>query len=161
MTSSSSRLTPYPISLHSHNLYNFTTDSGNQYALYFTDAAGYFNGNPIGENALTFGIELVKAASAPKLLDARIGATIAAFIGRTLEADQHLIILYICDTKDNRQYLRKYKFERWYHGYNDGSVVRLEIRNNHHLPAFLLHHRHHPAPAEISRAVIDLEVKLR
>ena len=103
MLFSSSRPTPYPISRRSHNLYGFTTDLGNQYALYFTDAAGYFNGNPIGENALTFGIELVEAGSAPGLPDVRIGATVAAFIGRTLEANQQLIILYTCDTKDNRQ----------------------------------------------------------
>ena len=47
--------------------------------------------------------ELVEAGSAPGLPDVRIGATVAAFIGRTLEANQQLIILYTCDTKDNRQ----------------------------------------------------------
>ncbi|QNE38975.1 hypothetical protein F1C16_05110 [Hymenobacter sp. NBH84] len=160
MTSNLLKPIPYKIKDSENGKdYYFITDKGYRYNLYYTDAQGYFGDNPIGENSLTFGLELV-GGELPRGIDPRIGATVAKFLAGTFNADTTLTILYVCDTKDEREFKRETRFDRWFKEYNDGSVVQRKIANKAKLPAYLFYHVNHPNPKAVDNAVLEITEKI-
>lgn len=75
-------------------------------------------------------------------LDKRIAATVVTIIKAFLDEKENVVV-YICDTSDNREKARFHKFTNWFRIYNDGSVIQLKgvIRagNTNILNALLIH----------------------
>lgn len=58
-------------------------------------------------------------------LDVNVSETIAAIFQEFLLMHDNNIALYICDSSDGRQDLRKRKFDEWYYKYQDDTFTKM------------------------------------
>jgi Family of unknown function (DUF6169) len=75
-------------------------------------------------------------------LDKRIAATVTTILKAFLNEKENVVV-YICDTSDNREKARFHKFINWFKAYNDGSIIQLRrvihAGNTNILNALLIH----------------------
>ncbi|MBK7883665.1 MAG: hypothetical protein IPJ81_07545 [Chitinophagaceae bacterium] len=117
---------PYKFSIVKNNYYEFTTQAGTKYACYFLSYANYFTEyKEIANKIYAFNIDiLVKVSKA--VIDPRIGYTIVKIIRTFLEGLQNAVV-YVCDTSDSQELMRKRKFDAWFRQHDDGTINRLVI----------------------------------
>lgn len=77
----------------------------------------------ISSYVYTFNIDVVKGDVRKAIGDDCVGITIAQVIRLFFEQIENVII-YVCDSLDNRQVARKRKFDRWFWQYNDGNIIK-------------------------------------
>lgn len=139
-----SDLQPYLISRINERSYTFTTSNDSDYHCYFFDFSSVFSDYPnLAPNVFGFNLELKhKPTDKKNGLDKRIAATIVIIIKTFLDEKENVVV-YICDTSDNREKARFHKFTNWFKVYNDGSIIQLKgvIRagNTNILNALLIH----------------------
>ena len=98
----------YPIKGH----YTFETETGLTYQVYFTDGSGYFEAYPeIAHYFLMFGF-LILESKEPNP-DLKVWATIYHILLDFL-ANNQKALLFVCDTKDDKQAQRHRLFSIWY-----------------------------------------------
>lgn len=115
---------PYQLKETDQLTYQFTTDRGVTYLLYFLDYGYMFEDYPlIAKNVYTFNIDVIEGAEFGLLIDERIGLTVVEAIRLFFEAFNNVAI-YICDSADNRQLARKRKFDLWFWKYSDGNIIK-------------------------------------
>ncbi len=104
--------------------YQFTTDQGIVYDASFVDYSFLFPEFPeFSKDVYTFNLEVVSGNIYDQAMDAKIAETVIAIFLEFFTARQNVVI-YICDTSDERQFVRKRKFDTWFWKYNDGSFVK-------------------------------------
>lgn len=117
MTSDLSGFPPYPLTPDEVGD-KFTTDLGARYVLYFSEAAGYFEGYEFASHALMLG--LMRLAVGPQNQhDPRVAATLLQFVERAF-TDRRRILVYVCDQTDNLQRQRYRLFNRLFDKYSQG-----------------------------------------
>lgn len=116
-------LLPYQLNETDKFSYQFTTDRGVSYHIYFLDYSYMFDDYPaIAKHIYTFNIDVIETDIA-LLTDERIGITVVEVI-RSFFENANNVAIYICDSIDNRQLARKRKFDLWFWKYNDGSLIK-------------------------------------
>ena len=58
-------------------------------------------------------------------MDVNVSETIAAIFAEFLSKHDNNIALYICDSSDGKQDLRKRKFDEWYYKYQDDTFTKM------------------------------------
>jgi Family of unknown function (DUF6169) len=96
----------------------FTTDSGEDYIVYFSESDGYFPDLTYSAKVKGFGFRPVRKNSSIKL-DQRISDTIISLLNIYL-SDNQSIILYVCDQSDGKQHFRNRLFNSWFSKYGKG-----------------------------------------
>jgi hypothetical protein len=117
-----SSLSPYELR-ETDKGYEFTTDSGVDYEVYFFKS-NYFSLVP-EITVPILELQLGPIGSLPigrSLLDSRIGDTVVSLVQGTLRDGENAII-YICDNTDSREEKRMKKFNRWYDRFNEGDII--------------------------------------
>lgn len=133
---------PYKYNIVKDNYYEFTTLAGTHYACYFLSYSLYFNEyKEISENIFAFNIEVL-AKGNNIFIDPRIGYTVVQIIINFLSELTNAAI-YVCDTSDSRELMRKKKFDQWFRQYDDGAIIKvdghIEIENFNIYNAILIH----------------------
>jgi len=104
--------------------YQFSTDHGIVYDANFVDYSFLFPEYPeFSKDVYTFNLEVVKGNIYEQAMDAKIAKTVIAIFLTFFNSKQNIVI-YICDTTDDRQFARKRKFDTWFWRYNDGSFLK-------------------------------------
>lgn len=117
-------LHPYRLQEKDKLTYQFITDLGISYLIYFLDYSYMFDDYPlIAKRIYTFNIDVVDSNLNQLTNDERIGLTVVEVI-RLFFEEFNNVAIYICDSVDNRQLARKRKFDLWFWKYNDGSIVK-------------------------------------
>jgi hypothetical protein len=117
-------LHPYPLKEKDKLTYQFTTDEGIVYFIYFLDYSFMFADYPsIANHVYTFNIDVIDSPLSKLMSDERIGLTVVEVI-RLFFEEFNNVAIYICDSVDNRQLARKRKFDLWFWKYNDGSIIK-------------------------------------
>lgn len=117
-------LHPYPLKGNDKLTYQFTTDQGVSYLIYFLDYSFMFEDYPlIAKRVYTFNIDVIDNNAHQLLTDERIGLTVVEVI-RLFFEEYNNVAIYICDSIDNRQLARKRKFDLWFWKYNDGNIIK-------------------------------------
>lgn len=107
-----------------HVIFEFSTDSGIKYEVYFANYSSLFENYPEIRCAVyCCGIEVAEGHPSVSPLDKKVGATIAEII-KFFFAETSNVIVYVCDSLDNRELARKRKFDDWFARYNDGSYIK-------------------------------------
>ncbi len=145
-------LSPYLLQENDENSYEFVTNQGIKYAIYFLDYSHMFYEYPsIAENIYTFNIEVIEGHFYDAVADDRIGVTVVE-IFRLFFAKVKNVAVYVCDSIDDRHLARKRKFDSWFWKYSDGDIIKedgiavvedIEILNS------LLIHKSNPNLTEI------------
>jgi hypothetical protein len=115
---------PYLLQKIDELSYEFLTDQGIHYTVYFLDYSALFANYPLITSPIyTFNIDVINGNPDNGISDERIGLTILHVFSDFFEKLQNVAV-YVCDTIDNRQLARKRKFDRWFWKYNDGTLIK-------------------------------------
>lgn len=128
-----------------HVTFEFSTQFAVKYEVYFTNYSGLFEDYPdITCAVYCCGIEVAEGDPSVSPLDKKVGATIAEII-EFFFAETSNVIVYVCDSLDNRELARKRKFDDWFARYNDGSYIKHNgvavIDGNKIYNSLILHNR--------------------
>lgn len=117
---------PYKITVVKNNYYKFTTTADATYACYFVSSPEYFEDyKEIANKVFSFNLEILdKKKYTPTTIDERISRTVIKIIKDFLESIENAVI-YVCDSSDGKELLRKRKFDQWFKKYDDGSVIKI------------------------------------
>jgi hypothetical protein len=100
------------------------TDQHIRYSIYFLDYSAIFEDYPgFSENVFMFNIDVIEGNPNSKPLDERIGATIVQVMNLFFRKYENVVV-YVCDSLDDRQLSRKRKFDTWFWKYNDGTLLK-------------------------------------
>jgi Family of unknown function (DUF6169) len=156
-------LSPYPLQEADDFSYQFITDAGITYHVYFLDYSYMFADYPgLAESVYTFNIDVLDGNAGFSAEDERIGLTVVEVFSVFFRRVENVAV-YVCDNADERHLARKRKFDLWFWKYNDGTIIKedgvavvedIEILNS------LLVHRRNPHCAEIIFAFKDLNARV-
>lgn len=117
-------MTYYPYKATDNYTFQFKTDQGLLYTVYFLDYSVMFSDFPhIAKYIYSFNIDLTEGDADLAFTDERIGITMVEIFRLFFEKIKHVAV-YVCDSIDDRQLARKRKFDLWFWKYNDGSILK-------------------------------------
>ncbi len=136
-------LYPYLLKKYDDFTFEFITVSKITYQIYFLDNSFLFENYPhILSKVYSFNIEVLNGDPDNLPADERVGETIAHAL-KLFFSQVDNVVLYVCDSLDNRQFARKRKFDLWFYIYNDGSLIKEDglvvIENTAIYNAILMH----------------------
>lgn len=96
----------------------------------------------IARNIFSLNVEIVHGRKTGISSDERIGRTIIEIVKNFLSGLENAVV-YVCDTSDGRELLRKRKFDQWFRKYDDGTIIKVNghiaIPNFNIYNAILIH----------------------
>ena len=109
----------------------------------------------------SFNLDVEKGKSKEQPLDERIGITVSKIISDYLIKNENAVI-YICDSSDYKEHIRKRKFDSWFKKSDDGSIIKIDRKIA--VAASVLHnslliHKDNPYKNSFIQAFIDLNEK--
>ena len=117
-------LSPYLLLENDEYSYEFLTEQGVRYSIYFLDYSFMFSDYPaIAQNVFSFNIDVLDGNADSSITDDRIGITILE-VFKLFFTKLENVVVYVCDSIDDRQLARKRKFDLWFWKYNDGSLLK-------------------------------------
>ncbi|MEO5947343.1 MAG: DUF6169 family protein [Chitinophagaceae bacterium] len=153
-------LNPYPLQEADKFSYQFITDAGIVYHVYFLDYSYMFGDYPeLSGNVYSFNIDVGDTDNSGA--DERVGLTVVE-VFRIFFSRLENVTVYVCDSSDERHLTRKRKFDFWFWKYNDGSIIKedgVAIVENMEILNSLLVHRNNPNCAKIIFAFKDLNAR--
>lgn len=115
---------PYLLQENDPYSYEFVTDQGIRYSIYFLDYSCMFHQYPaIAQNIFTFNIEIISGSADEAIADDRIGYTVFEVFRIFFQRIENVAV-YVCDSLDERHLARKRKFDLWFWKFNDGSILK-------------------------------------
>lgn len=115
---------PYLLKEHDEYSFEFLTEQGVRYIIYFLDYSAMFADYPVlAGHVYMFNIDVLEGNPDQGISDDRIGVTVLEVFRAFFRRDQNVAV-YVCDTTDNRQIARKRKFDGWFWRYNDGTLIK-------------------------------------
>ena len=115
---------PYTFKSHGDFSFEFTTDRGIVYNATFFDYDSLFPDYPeFTGNIYSFTLDIVDGDRIIQQLDERTGETVVAIFQHFFTVMQRVIV-YVCDSSDERHIARKKKFDFWFWKYNDGTIIK-------------------------------------
>lgn len=110
------------------NTYFFQTQLGIYYAVKFRPSSYMLGEDKIySQNVFEFIIELVFNPLARKPpLDKLVSSTIAAIIEHFYEKKDKSVCIYICDSSDGKQDIRRKKFDEWFYNQNYIGLMKFD-----------------------------------
>jgi Family of unknown function (DUF6169) len=106
------------------NVCVFDTDNSITYEVKFRDSSYIFDGYSTKQiEAYEMSIAIIDNLDAMRPpLDPQVAETIALIFSYFFNENHKQIVIYICDSSDNRQLARKRKFDRWINHFGDDFV---------------------------------------
>jgi hypothetical protein len=77
----------------------------------------------IAENVFSFNIDVLEGDADKSITDDRIGVTILEVFKLFFTKIENVVV-YVCDSIDERHLARKRKFDLWFWKFNDGSLYK-------------------------------------
>jgi len=148
-----------------HNSYYFETNIGIIYEVKFKGTPYLFKNttDEISKNIFEFAI-LVEYNPTSKMPpeDKKIGATVVAVFLDFYNKYKNTISIYICDSSDGKEFIRKRKFDQWFTEFNDFTFVKVDEviadKNNNKFPISLIISKLNPNRAQIIDAFIEIAI---
>jgi Family of unknown function (DUF6169) len=111
-----------------NNAYTFQTESKISYSITFKPTFYLFGKDSVfSQNTFEFSILVVtNPTNKTPPLDKSISPTIASIFKDFYENAPETIAIYICDSSDGRQLLRKRKFNDWFEYYKGETFVKID-----------------------------------
>jgi hypothetical protein len=79
----------------------------------------------IAENFFSYNVEVIKGRKTSISSDERTGCTIIEIVKNFLAGLENAVV-YVCDTSDGKELLRKRKFDQWFRKYDDGTIIKVD-----------------------------------
>ena len=107
-------------------------------------------------NTYSFSIE--REGTNPHPLDLRIAATVVEVLRRFFQNVENAMIM-VCDSTDGKQFKRRNLFERWFHYYNDGTLLAVNAEvgeGDYELLLSIYFKKNNPYKQQLMKAFGDL-----
>jgi hypothetical protein len=145
-----------------NNSYVFVTQLGITYEIKFKPSSyiNLFDEN-ISDFIFEFVIEVaINETGKNPPFDIKVSRTIAQIFKEFLLKHDNNIALYICDSSDGKQELRKRKFDEWYEKYQDNTFAKMneklkDSNGNFYLITMILQYKN-PRRVQIIDAFLKL-----
>ncbi|QBN19377.1 DUF6169 family protein [Flavobacterium nackdongense] len=145
-----------------NNSYVFETIRGIVYEIKFKPSSyiNLFDEN-ISDFIFEFVIEVaINETGKNPPFDAKVSRTIAQIFKEFLLKHDNNIAIYICDSSDGKQELRKRKFDEWYDKYQDNTFAKMneklkDSKGNFYLISMILQYKN-PRRVQIIDAFLKL-----
>lgn len=111
-----------------NNSYAFVTDNQISYEVKFKDSSYLFDGRlefPVIAFEFILEIEENPDSVRPPL-DAKIPYTVAAIFRDFFAKNDEQVIIYICDSSDSRQAIRRRKFNQWVELFKGNEFLKID-----------------------------------
>ena len=144
---------PYKVIEENPLDYSFVNRDGINYHLYFTPISGMY---PDLVNTYSFSIE--REGTNPHPIDLRIAATVVDVLRRFFQNVENAMIM-VCDSTDGKQHKRRNLFNRWFHYYNDGTLMTVNAEvgeGDYELLLSIYFKRDNPYKKQLIKAFGDL-----
>jgi len=155
-------LSPYALSETDELSYEFVTDQEVKYKIYFLDYGSVFNEYLSYNNSIyTFNIDIIETNAEFIVTDERIGLTVVQVL-KLFFAKIENVIIYVCDSIDDRQLARKRKFDFWFWKYSDGTIIKedgIAVIEDVEILSSLLINKSNPHVKEVILAFKELNEK--
>lgn len=152
-------LSPYPLQVNDEYSFEFITETGIRYKIYFLDYSYLFNDyTHITCPVYSFNIDAIEGNPDLSPGDDRVGGTVSVVMNLFFSQVDNVGV-YVCDTLDDRQQARKRKFDSWFYAFNDGSLIKedgLAIVEGTEIYNALLLHKNNSQLTEIILAYKEL-----
>lgn len=150
---------PYPLQENDEYSYEFVTDQGIRYLIFFIDYSVLFDDWPeIAPYVYMFNIDVMEGDPDKGAIDERIGVTILKVFNAFFTRVRNVAV-YICDSTDDRHLARKRKFDYWFWKFNNGSLLKedgMAVVDGHIIYNAMLLHKENDHLAEIILAYKSL-----
>jgi Family of unknown function (DUF6169) len=97
--------------------------------------------------------------------DKKIGATVVAIFMDFYSRRSKAISVYICESSDGKELVRKRKFDQWFQLYNDDTFIKVDKnlidKNNNKFPVSLVISNSNPFEEQIFKAFVHLSLKYK
>jgi hypothetical protein len=145
----------------SGNSYFFETVNKIVYEIKFKPSPYLFTDNEFSELIYEFVITVtVNDTGKNPPLDNQVSDTIAEIFSEFYYAKTKNVCIYICDSSDNRQDIRRKKFDQWFYKYQNDSFLKLDEilvdSNQNRYPVSMIIRKTNPYIKEIITAFIAL-----
>lgn len=149
-----------------NHVYSFITVSGVVYEVRFKPTGYIFGEVDFAPCVFEFSLLLVHKPKGPVKIasDLRIPNTVIRIFLYFFEQHSRNVCIYICDSSDLKQNVRKRKFDRWFDDYNNGDFTKLNEKlvaaDGTEFPVSLIMRVDHPQRKEIADAFFELASNL-
>ena len=111
-----------------NNSYTIVTTSNVVYEIKFKPSSYLSKLNSIDDNLIfEFVIEVLhKPLNVALTLDKFLAPTICKIFQDFYSKNNEFITVYICDSSDGKQFVRKRKFDTWFEEFNDSSFIKFD-----------------------------------
>ncbi len=117
-------LSPYQLQEIDNDSFEFLTDSGIKYKVYFLDYSYIFSDYPaITCPVYSFNIEAIEGNPDTSPGDERVGLTVSKILNFFFNKINNVAV-YVCETLDERQSARKRKFDSWFFRYGNKELLK-------------------------------------
>ena len=107
-------------------------------------------------NTYSFSIE--REGTNPHPIDLRIAATVVDVLRRFFQNVENAMIM-VCDSTDGKQQKRRNLFDRWFHFYNDGTLMTINAEvgeGDYELLLSIYFKKNNPYKQQLIKAFGDL-----
>jgi hypothetical protein len=145
-----------------NNVYTFQTGNGISYSITFKPTFYLFGeDSAFSQNTFEFSIlVLINPTETTPPLDKAIPPTIASIFKDFYENATETIAIYICDSSDGRQLLRKRKFDDWFEYYKGQLFIKIDSgfkeTDGTQYPVSLIIKETHPLRTQIFEEFLDV-----
>ncbi len=144
-----------------NNSYIFETTNGIVYEIKFKPSPYLLPGNVFSELIYEFVIEVaINGLGKNPPLDNKISITIAEIFREFFNASSKNVCIYICDSSDNRQDIRRKKFDQWFYKHQNDSFIKIDEilidSNQNRYPVSMIILKRNPYIKQIISAFIEL-----
>jgi hypothetical protein len=144
------------------NSYYFETSNGYLYQIKFKPSPYVFEfDEEVKDYIFEFVIGLIENKTGKRApLDPIVSNTVAVIFREFLLKHNNNIALYICDSSDGRQDLRRRKFDEWFNKYQNDGFIKVDEHildsSNNFYPVSLIVQKKHPKFLEIIDAFVKI-----
>ena len=144
-----------------NNSYFFETVNKIVYEIKFKPSPYLLAGNEFSELIYEFVIDVaINDSGKNPPLDNKVSLTIAEIFKEFFNAYSKNVCIYICDSSDNRQDIRRKKFDQWFYKYQNDSFIKIDEilvdSNKNRYPVSMVILKRNPYIKQIMAAFIEL-----
>ncbi len=148
-----------------HNSYYFETNFGIIYEIKFKGTPYLLKDFPNEISKYIFELAILVEYNPTSKMppeDKRVGATVVAIFKNFYEKYGNTLTIYICDSSDGKEFIRKRKFDQWFSLFNNETFVKVDEmitdNNKKMFPISLIISKLNPNRKEIINSFIEIAI---
>jgi Family of unknown function (DUF6169) len=147
----------YPITLSPNKTFDFITDAGYTYSIYFNPDQQLFNDPILDQYGIYFGF-ICRPDHNSRPFDPKAGETIMYVIAEFFKNHPQSILAYICSGNNNQERQRQILFSKWYNASPLKAHYTFTKKQFEDIYCGVIYDKNHPNFYAIEEAFLDFSL---